>query len=150
MVNVRSDDVLKHLPAAVSCLEQDGMLALTFGDCQVWSDAEAFERRYGAVNNLHNEKHWNPLSDAGIAKKYLSEDFDDTKEDAPRIDLEITARILLKSVAEICNSMDVSIQPAIVLGGPDKKRIKIVVRTYKLAPAKGKIAQTTVYKCNQC
>jgi len=102
VVNVRSDDVLKQVPAAVRCLEEGGMLALTFGDCEVWSDAEAFKRRYGAVN-LRNEKHWNPLSDTSIAKKYLSEDFDGTKDDAPRIDLEITARILLKSVVQICD-----------------------------------------------
>lgn len=103
MVNVESEDVLRHVPAAVRCLEgEGGILAMTFADSEVWSDPEAFWRRYGAFN-LHNEKYWTPLSETSIAKKYLSEDFDDFKDEAPRIDLEITARIMLKSVAQICD-----------------------------------------------
>jgi tRNA G26 N,N-dimethylase Trm1 len=150
VVNVSSEDVLKHVPAAVGCLEEGGVLALTFADCGVWSDPEAFKRRYGAAN-LRNEKQWNPLSDTSLAKKYLSEDdFDGSKDDAPRLDLEITARILLNSVAQICDKMDVSIRPAIVLGGPDKTRIKIVTRISKLEPTKGEKASATLYKCKQC
>ena len=149
MVNVSSEDVLEHVPAAVGCLEEGGMLALTFTDSEVWSDPESFKRRYGAVNLL-NGKQWNPLSETSIAQKYLTEDdFDASKEEAPRIDLEITARILLNSVAQICDGMDVGIRPAIVLGAPDMKSIKIVVRVSKSEALKGKKA-ANLYKCDRC
>jgi hypothetical protein len=44
--------------------------------------------------------------------------------------------------------MGVEIRPTIVLGGPDKKRIKIVVRTYKSGPKKGETVSETLYRCN--
>ena len=82
VVNIDQENSIEYIPEALKLVKNKGLLMVTFNDSEVWkSEGSEFLKKYGSENLL-------------LKNQFSGKVF---------IDIEITARILLKKLTKICN-----------------------------------------------